>query len=109
MPTPRKALRGVQNIRTLSGRADETAVPYKAYMKLSMLEMEKYRRGKEKETALEKVRMIEQRFQEIEVEKQQTLHRMGVQGFAPPSPPRPAGRTPTAAPRTSTGAFKIKY
>jgi hypothetical protein len=97
---------------------DETATPYKAYMKLSMLEMEKHRRGKEKAMALEKVRMIEQRFGEIEAEKQQTLQRLetlGVTAAEPPSqapagPRRRGGRTPAAAaPLSSTGPFKIKY
>ena len=52
---PKRIMRGVQDIRTLSGRADEGTIPYKAYMKLSILEMEKFRRGKEKQSALEKV------------------------------------------------------
>jgi hypothetical protein len=108
MAITRKVLRGVQNIRTISGRVDETAIPYKAYMKLSMLEMEKYRRGKERASALEKLRTIEQRFQEIEEEKRQTLQQMEAQGVPQPAPRRVSGRQ-AAAPRASTGAFKIRY
>ena len=114
MPPTKRVLRDVQNIRTMSGRVDANAITYKAYMKLSVLEMEKYRRGKEKTSALEKLQMIEQRFQEIEVEKQQTLQSMAAQGIPQPSQPRTAtggGRAavPSAAPRSSTGPFKIRY
>ena len=48
MPATKKVLRGVQNIRTMSGRVDDQAIPYKAYMKSSVLEMEKHRRGVER-------------------------------------------------------------
>jgi len=40
-------------------------------MKLSILEMEKFRRGKEKQSALERVRNIDQRFQDIEAARQE--------------------------------------
>ena len=110
MPTTKCILRGVQNIRTMSGRVDDKAIPYKAYMKLSVLEMEKHRRGVEKACALEKVRKIDQRFAEIEVEKQQTLLTLEAQATGPrPAARRPAGRPASAAPRASTGAFKIRY
>lgn len=116
MPVTRTVLRGVQNIRTMSGRVDDKAIPYKAYMKLSVLEMEKYRRGKEKATALARVQTIEQRFQEIEVEKQQMLQEMAAQGVARPESSRSTGRPASSAaapavgaPRSSTGAFKIRY
>jgi hypothetical protein len=108
MPATKKICRGVQNIRTMSGRVDDKAIPYKAYMKLSMLEMEKYRRGIEKECAIEKVQKIDQRFQEIEVEKQQTLQRMETRSVPAPYQRRVAGQ-PSPAPRANTGAFKIKY
>ncbi len=109
MPVTRTVLRGVQNIRTMSGRVDDKAIPYKAYMKLSVLEMEKHRRGVEKACALEKVRKIDQRFQEIEEEKLQTLKSLDAQGVPPPARRRPEGRSAAAAPRMNTGAFKIRY
>jgi len=67
----KRIMKGVQDIRTLSGRVDEGTIPYKAYMKLSILEMEKFRRGKEKQSALERVRNIDQRFQDIEAARQE--------------------------------------
>ncbi len=100
-------MRGLQNIKTLSGRVDDFATPYKAYMKLSILEMEKYRRNKEKITALERLRIIDQRFQEIEAEKAQTLQSLEPHGASPPCRRKSIG--PTGAPRASTGPFKIRY
>jgi hypothetical protein len=83
------------------------SIPYKAYMKLSALEMEKYRRGKEKQSALEKVRNIDRRFQDIEAERQELIRSLEAQG----ADRRPISKLggPEAAPRTTTGPFKIKY
>jgi len=104
----KRIMKGVQDIRTISGRVDERSIPYKAYMKLSMLEMEKYRRGKEKTSALERVRHIDQRFKDIESERQEimtTLEGKGIRRQRLPGLEEP----PTAAPRTTTGPFKIRY
>ena len=104
----KRILRGVQDIKTLSGRADEGALPYKAYMKLSILEMEKFRRGKEKQSALDRVTHIDQRFREIEAARQEiiaALESRGIRGQRLSGINEP----PTAAPRTTTGPFKIKY
>ncbi|MEI8242247.1 MAG: hypothetical protein WCI17_03180 [bacterium] len=108
MPTTKKVLRGVQNIRTMSGRVDDQALPYKAYMKISVLEMEKHRRGVEKACALEKVRQIDQRFLEIEAEKRKALQSLKSQG-APLPQGRRAAAHPAAAPIRNTGSFKIRY
>ena len=108
----KRILRGVQDIRTRSGSADEGAIPYKAYMKLSILEMEKFRRGKEKTSALEKVRKIDQRFQDIEAARQEIMAALEAKGIRRQFVPGLAGfeePPPTAAPRTTTGPFKIKY
>jgi hypothetical protein len=107
MPMTKRIMKGVQDIKTISGRVDDKSIPYKSYMKLSVLEMEKYRRGKEKESALERVRNIDQRFRGIEAEKQEIIsslearetHRRPISGLGGPE----------AAPRTTTGPFKIRY
>ena len=103
----KRIMKGLQNIRTISGRGDDISIPHKAYMKLSVLEMEKYRRGKEKESALERVRNIDQRFQDIEAERQKLILSLEAQG----ADRRPISklRGPEAAPRTTTGPFKIRY
>ena len=110
----KRIMRGVQDIRTRSGSADEGAIPYKAYMKLSILEMEKFRRGKEKTNALEMVQHIDQRFQDIEVERQKIMTALEAKGIRRRVPTGPASTEtatsgPEAAPRTTTGPFKIRY
>jgi hypothetical protein len=102
-------MRGVQDIKTLSGRADEGAIPYKAYMKLSMLEMEKFRRGKEKQSALERVRHIDQRFKDIEAARQEIIAILEAKGIRRQRLPGIEEPPKTAAPRTTTGPFKIRY
>ncbi len=104
----KRVMRGIQDIKTLTGRADEGAIPYKAYMKLSILEMEKFRRGKEKTSALARVSHIDQRFRDIEVEREEIMTVLESKGIRCR---RPSGleESPTAAPRTTTGPFKIRY
>lgn len=102
-------LRGVQDIKTRSGCADEGAMPYKAYMKLSILEMEKFRRGKEKQSALDRVERIDQRFRDIEAERQEIMTTLEACGIRRRRLPSLKELPPTAAPLTSTGPFKIKY
>jgi len=104
----KRIMRGVQDIRTISGRVDKRSIPYKAYMKLSILEMEKYRRGKEKTSALERVRHIDQRFKDIEAERQEIIVALEAQGIRRRRLPG-LEAPPAAAPRTTTGPFKIRY
>ena len=105
----KRIMRGVEDIRTRSGSADEGAIPYKAYMKLSILEMEKFRRGKEKTSALERVHHIDQRFRDIEAERQKIITALEVMGIRRRRLPGLEAPSRTAAPRTATGPFKIKY
>ena len=79
-------------------------------MKLSILEMEKFRRGKEKQSAMERVHHIDQRFKDIELEKQEIMRALGVKGaHCRTVSMTPEGAGPEAAPRTTTGPFKIRY
>ena len=106
---PKRIMKGVQDIKTLSGRSDEGTIPYKAYMKLSILEMEKFRRGKEKQSALERVHHIDQRFRDIEGERQKIMTALEAKGIRRQRLPDLEKLPPTAAPRTTTGPFKIRY
>ncbi len=45
------ARRGLRDIPTLSGRVDRVSLPYRAYLKISCLEMEKVRRARERVAA----------------------------------------------------------
>ena len=105
----KRIMRGVQDIKTLSGRADEGTIPYKAYMKLSILEMEKFRRGKEKQSALERVHHIDQRFRDIEAERQKIMTALEAKGIRRQRLPGREELPTTEAPRTTTGPFKIRY
>jgi len=62
-------LRGMRNLKTQSARVGGPREPYWAFMAISALEMEKARRGRERESALERVAIIEARFREIEADK----------------------------------------
>lgn len=104
----KRIIRGVQNIKTLSGRSDDGTIPYKAYMKLCILEMEKFRRGKEKESAMERVQKIDQRFQDIEAERQEIITALETKGIRRQHLPG-LEEPPIVAPRTTTGPFKIRY
>jgi hypothetical protein len=69
MAIPPRNLKSLQDIRTHAGRVDEAAIPYKAFMKMSCLEMEKFRKERERLSAMTRVNNIDRRFQEIEAEK----------------------------------------
>ncbi len=62
MSLPQKTIRGLANIRTRSGTSDQVSEPYKAFLRIGSLEMEKARRGKEKESAMNRVQNIDARF-----------------------------------------------
>lgn len=71
--TGKKVIRGVQHIRTLAGRSDQSRQPYQAYLRIGALEMEKARRTKERESAMMRVNNIDARCNEIEAEKKALL------------------------------------
>jgi len=100
-------IRGLTDIRTLSGSVDQAAIPYRAYMKISCLEMEKLRRGKERESAEHRMKNIDARFQEIEAEKAALLQALDGCGVARDLP------TPHANGKSVRGAkvsgFRLKY
>ena len=61
--------KGLRDIPTLSGRVDRVSLPYRAFLKISCLEMEKVRRTRERVASLKTVEKIDIRLQEIEKEK----------------------------------------
>lgn len=108
MSFPKRNLKGVQDIHTHSGRMDEAHQPYKAYMKIAALEMEKARRGEERKSAMRRVKTIDARFKEIEDEKVKVLQAMeerNSNGFYDEIP----GMEQKPAPHRSKGGFKIRY
>ena len=103
----KRIMRSVQDIKTLSGRSNEGSVPYKAYMKLSILEMEKFRRGKEKQSALDRIHHIDQRFRDIEVARDELFNALEGKGIKIRR--LPTVDEPPTVMKTSTGPFKIRY
>jgi len=108
MGANKKILRGLQDICTLSGKVDRASIAYKEYMKISCLEMEKFRRNKERESAMQRVSNIDIRLQEIEAEKASLLQNLNKQD----SRGNPLN-TPRVAPNHGTlnnrGMLKLKY
>jgi hypothetical protein len=111
--------KSVRDIKTLSGRVDQASLPYRAYMKLSCLEMEKARRLRERESASQRIANIDARLQEIEAEEEELLQSVGhpthaeadcplpidaaADGSLPPVPALPA------APARRRGGLRLLY
>ena len=91
--------KGVNNIRTLSGRVDQVSLPYRSYMQITCLEMEKARRNMERKGAAGRSALIDARLEQIEKTKQELIQALNTSG---PGDPKPAARR-------SAGGFKIRY
>src|SRR5664280_2944886 len=65
--------KGLNNIRTLSGRVDQVSLPYRSYMQVTCLEMEKARRNMERKSASQRIALIDARLDQIEQAKQEML------------------------------------
>jgi flagellar motility protein MotE (MotC chaperone) len=104
MAPSKRTIRGLQDIRTIAGKPDIINEPYRAYMRITAIEMEKARKNKERQSALQRVRSIEERFKEIEAEKGALLEALGDRTSAPP--PGTFGEGSTASQR---GGFKFRY
>jgi hypothetical protein len=108
MAEQKKFLRGLRDIRTLSARVDAAAAPYMGYMKIASLEMERARRLREKNSALNLVHNIDARFQDMDAEKDRLLHALGDRV----ADGRPLRRSAPSARHADVGAprgVKIKY
>lgn len=64
-----KTLRGLQDIHTMSERISQTDNPQRKYLTLAMLELEKARRNKERQSASQRVENIDRRVAEIQEEQ----------------------------------------
>ncbi len=95
--------RGLKNIRTLAGRADTHALPYRRFMQITCLEMEKARRNAERSSAAARIHDIDTRLNEIEEEKQTLL-----EGLAP-GPAKEAALSKGVSNRKANAGFRIRY
>ncbi|MBM4302253.1 MAG: hypothetical protein FJ121_12145 [Deltaproteobacteria bacterium] len=93
--------RGIQDIRTLTGKVRKLTIPHEAYLRISHIEMEKARKTQESEKARQLMADIAARLLEIEAEKTSLL-----QSLAEGGGKITLGRT---GPPRHTGGFKIRY
>lgn len=103
--------KGIREIRTLSGQVERVALPYRAYLKISCLEMEKARRTREKESARENIARIDARLAEIEAEKTALLQALKDMAREESAAPAGGGKeAPGRAPgEPQSGGFKFRY
>jgi hypothetical protein len=69
MARPAGRIRGVRDIRTHSRAPEATIQPHTGYMRIASLELEKFRRGQERQSAMSRVKSIDDRSREIEAEQ----------------------------------------
>jgi len=98
--------RTVKDIRTNSGRVDQISQPYRAFMRISALEMEKARRGMERKSAMQRIHQIDARFLEIGSEKKVLLEALSGQDQ---KTLMDSGSEPEGEPRQALTGFQIKY
>jgi hypothetical protein len=111
MPPPKRIIRGVKDIRTRSGTPDQVIVPYKAYMAITALEMEKFRRETERENLMLRLNNVNARLQTVASEKAALLLRLGKEAASRPvrrpiKSSRPVRDCPAAG---HAGGFKFQY
>ncbi len=99
--------KGLNNIRTLSGRVDQVSLPYRIYMQITCLEMEKARRGKERQSSAQRITEIDARLKEIDQAKQELLQAVSTKGKGLPARLPGLELKPTI--RRGAGGFKIRY
>jgi len=99
--------KGLNQLRTLSGRVDQLSLPYRSYMQITCLEMERARRNMERKSASQRVASIDARIQEIEKAKLELLQ--AVDGSGRSTVSRLPGLELKPTPRCNTGGFKIRY
>ena len=99
--------RGLRNIRTLSSRVDNAELPYRGYMQITALEMEKARRCAERASAARRIADIDARLRELEREKAELL--AAVASPATRKPGRLPGLELRPAPAKRSGGFRIRY
>ncbi len=111
MPPAKRIIRGVKDIRTRSGTPGQVVVPYKTYMAITALEMEKFRRETERDNLRLRLDNVNARLQTVASDKAALLQRLGHQSAGRP------GRRPIKSSRPirdgraagQAGAFKFQY
>src|SRR5579864_701022 len=99
--------RGLNNIRTLSSRVNNAELPYRGYMQITALEMEKARRCAERASAARRIADIDARLRELENEKAELLAAVAAPGAH--ASKRLPGLEVRPAPVKRSGGFRIRY
>jgi hypothetical protein len=99
--------RGLQDVRTMSERISVVDNPQKKYLALAMLELERARRSKEKQSASQRVANIDQRLADITAEQTELLAAAEAELDASTLPAR-RGQANHSDPR-SGGGFTLAY
>ncbi len=97
--------RGVQDIRTMTERISDVDNPQRKYLALAMLELEKARRLKEKQSSSQRVANINQRLADITAEQTELL--AAAETSLDTSESGQHGKTVNSDSRS--GGFKISY
>jgi len=92
--------RGLRDIQTLSGRVGKVNAPHNAFMRISHIELEKARRGRERDAAKRLIDDIDERIREIEAEKAVILENLENGKFETEG---------ASSPDRTTEGFKIRY
>lgn len=87
--------RGLANLRTLGGRAAQRVPTYKAYLRISFLELERARHGQEIRTARRRLQFMFDRCRQIDEEVADILAAAGIPANQPRSSGVPGGRLPS--------------
>ena len=104
MPIP---TRGVQHIRTHTGKVNRANAPHVAYLRIACLELEKARRSKEHQSASRRVADIDARMSEIDDETAAIVRNLEHTGGKDCS--RGVRPERAAAAEGHRGSFKITY
>ncbi len=102
----RRPSRGLGDLRTLTGRSDVQIPAYKAYLRISFLELERARRMQEIRTARARFDIIEGRFREIDTEIAEILGTLN--GVSPPARPVERARKPPWGCTRPSGVFNFR-
>ncbi len=103
-----KYLRGLGDLRTLSGLGSRKLAPHTAYMKITSLELQKLRLSRVRDNAVQRIAEIDVRCAEIQKEKAALL--AAIDGIGPADTPSvETGERPKGANVRRAGALSIRY
>lgn len=107
MAMHRQPSRGLNDLRTLTGRNDKSIPAHKAYLRMSFFELERARRSMELRAATDRSDAIQARFREIDKEISEITAKMN--GTAPPAHPVAAVRKSAVGMRQASKRFSFTY